>query len=100
MVFFFALRIRRTSDFDKDSHFLIAATYVFIALLLKRNSYSYKNKIRFVNKKIDEDSINGCMGRELFYTFAITLIYPFANNNFGHEFVLFFADFLFGGCKK
>ena len=39
-------------------------------------------------------------GENFFYTFAITLIYPFANNNFGHEFVLFFADFLFGGCKK
>ena len=39
-------------------------------------------------------------GENFFYTFAITLIYPFANNNFGHEFVLFFADFLFGGYKK
>jgi hypothetical protein len=34
-----------------------------------------------------------------FYTFAIALIYPFTNN-FGYEFVLFFADFLFGDCKK
>jgi hypothetical protein len=35
-----------------------------------------------------------------FYTFAITLIYSFTNNNFGYEFVLFFTDFLFGDCKK
>jgi hypothetical protein len=34
---------------------------------------------------------------ENFYcTFDITLIYPLTNNDFGHEFVLFFADFLFG----
>lgn len=39
--------------------------------------------------------------RENFFdTFDITLIYPFTNNNFGHESVLLFADFLFGRNAK
>jgi hypothetical protein len=39
--------------------------------------------------------------RENFFdTFDITLIYPFTNNNFGHKFVLFFTDFLFGCYAK
>lgn len=35
-----------------------------------------------------------------FYRFNITLIYSFANNNIGREFVLFFADVFFGDYKK
>lgn len=39
--------------------------------------------------------------RENFFdTFDVTLIYPFTNNNFGHEFVLSFVDFLFGCYAK